>query len=162
RHKELAVRAALGAGRGRLMRQFMTESVLLSVTGGLAGLFLAYWGVRTIIAANTGSIPRAADVGLDPRVLAFTLLLAVCPGLLFGLAPLLRLGGSSVGLALRDAGSRTTASSTRQRVRRGLVIAETALAVMLVISTGLLLRSFWNLMRVDAGFDRAHLTTFNV
>jgi predicted permease len=162
RHKELAVRAALGAGRGRLMRQFMSESVLLSVAGGIAGLLLATWGVRTLLAANSGSIPRATAVGIDLTVLAFTVILAVGTGLLFGLAPLLHLSAQSVGLALRDSGSRTTASTARHRVRRGLVVAEIGLAVMLVVGAGLLLRSFWNLMAVDSGFDRKNLTTFNI
>ncbi len=162
RHKELAVRSALGAGRGRLMRQFMTESVLLSVAGGIAGVLLANWGVKSLLAANGGSIPRASAVGIDPVVMGFTLLLAVGTGLLFGLAPVLHLTAPGVGLALRDAGSRTTATSARHRVRRGLVVTEIALAMMLVVGAGLLVRSFWNLMRVDAGFDRTHLTTFGV
>jgi putative ABC transport system permease protein len=162
RHKELAVRAALGAGRGRLMRQFVAESLVLSVAGAVAGLALAYWGLRAIVAANVDSIPRAQSVSLDGRVLLFTLLLAIVTGLLFGLAPLLHLSTHSIGITLRDAGSRTTAGAARNRVRRGLVVAEMAFAVMLVVGAGLLLRSFWNLMRVDAGFDRSKLTTFNV
>ena len=162
RHKELAVRAALGAGRGRLLRQFMAESVVLSLAGGISGLLLAQWGVRALLAANSGSIPRSAAVGIDLKVLVFTLLVALATGVLFGLAPLLHLSGDSVGLALRDGGSRTTSSISRNRVRRGLVAAEVALAVMLVVGAGLLLRSFWNLMRVDSGFDRSRLTTFNV
>src|SRR5689334_1525542 len=162
RHKELAVRAALGAGRGRLMRQFMAESLVLSFAGAIAGLALAYWGVHALVAANAGSIPRAASVALDGRVLLFTLALAIVTGLLFGLAPLLHLSTNSIGLTLRDAGSRTTAGAARNRVRRGLVVAEMAFAVMLVVGAGLLLRSFWNLMRVDSGFDRAKLTTFGV
>ncbi|HEY7234288.1 MAG TPA: ABC transporter permease [Gemmatimonadaceae bacterium] len=162
RHKELAVRAALGAGRGRLMRQFVSESLALSVSGGAAGLALAYWGLHALVAVNAGSIPRAASVSLDGRVLLFTLLLALATGLLFGLAPLLHLSTNSIGLALRDAGSRTTPTAARNRVRRGLVIAEMAFAVMLVVGAGLLLRSFWNLMRVDSGFDREQLTTFGV
>jgi putative ABC transport system permease protein len=162
RHKELAVRAALGAGRGRLMRQFMAESLVLSFAGAIAGLALAYWGVHALVAANAGSIPRAASVALDGRVLLFTLVLAIVTGGLFGLAPLLHLSSASIGLTLRDAGSRTTAGASRNRVRRGLVVAETAFAVMLVVGAGLLLRSFWNLMRVDAGFDRTTLATFNV
>jgi putative ABC transport system permease protein len=162
RHKELAVRAALGAGRARLMRQFVAESLVLAGAGAVAGLGLANWGLHALVAANAGSIPRAAAVSVDGRVLIFTVLLALATGLLFGLAPLLHLGANSVGLALRDGGSRTTAGSARNRVRRGLVIAEMAFAVMLVIGAGLLLRSFWNLMRVDAGFDRAKLTTFSV
>jgi putative ABC transport system permease protein len=162
RHKELAVRAALGAGRTRLMRQFIAESLVLSFAGAGAGLALAYWGLHALVAANAGSIPRAATVALDGRVLLFTLLLAIGTGLLFGLAPLLHLSTHSIGLTLRDAGSRTTAGASRNRVRRGLVVAEMAFAVMLVVGAGLLLRSFWNLMRVDSGFDRAQLTTFNV
>ena len=162
RHKELAVRAALGAGRTRLMRQFVAESLVLSVTGAAAGLALAYLGLHALVAANAGSIPRAASVTLDAPVLVFTLVLAIGTGLLFSLAPLLHLSANSIGLALRDAGSRTTAGAARNRVRRGLVIAEMAFAVMLVVGAGLLLRSFWNLMRVDSGFDRAKLTTFGV
>jgi putative ABC transport system permease protein len=162
RHKELAVRAALGAGRSRLMRQFIAESLVLSVAGAAAGLALAYWGVHALVAANAGSIPRAASVALDGRVLLFTLVLAIGTGLLFGLAPLLHLSTNSIGLTLRDAGSRTTAGAARNKVRRGLVVAEMAFAVMLVVGAGLLLRSFWNLMRVDSGFDRAKLTTFGV
>ena len=162
RHKELAVRAALGAGRSRLMRQFLAEGLVLSFAGAIAGVALAYWGLHALVAANAGSIPRAASVGLDARVLLFTLLLAIGTGLLFGLAPLLHLSTNSIGLTLRDAGSRTTAGAARNRVRRALVIAEMAFAVMLVVGAGLLLRSFWNLMRVDSGFDRSELTTFNV
>ena len=162
RHKELAVRAALGAGRTRLMRQFVAESLVLAVVGAAAGLALAYGGLHALVAADVGSIPRAASISLDGRVLVFTIALAIGTGLLFGLAPLLHLSANSVGLALREAGSRTTAGSARHRVRRGLVIAEMAFAVMLVIGAGLLLRSFWNLMRVDAGFDRAKLTTFSL
>ena len=162
RHKELAVRAALGAGRSRLMRQFVSEGLVLSFGGAIAGVALAYWGLHALVAANAGSIPRAASVVLDGRVLLFTLILAVGTGLLFGLAPLLHLSTNSIGLTLRDAGSRTTAGAARNRVRRALVIAEMAFAVMLVVGAGLLLRSFWNLMRVDSGFDRRDLTTFNV
>jgi len=162
RHKELAVRAALGAGRGRLMRQFVAESLVLSVVGAVAGLALAYWGLRALVAANVNSIPRAQSVSLDGRVLLFTLVLAIVTGLLFGLAPLVHLSSHSIGITLRDAGSRTTAGAARNRVRRALVVAEMAFAVMLVVGAGLLLRSFWNLMRVDAGFDRSRLTTFNV
>ena len=162
RHKELAVRSALGAGKGRLLRQFMSESVLLSLAGGLAGVIVARWGLKSLLAANGGSIPRAAAVGIDPTVLVFTLLIAVGTGLLFGLAPLLQFGQATLGIALRDAGTRTTAGSARHRLRRGLVVGEIALAMMLVVGASLLLRSFWNLMNVDSGFDRQNLTTFGV
>jgi putative ABC transport system permease protein len=162
RHKEIAVRAALGAGRSRLLRQFIAEGLVLSLGGAIVGLALAKIGLKVLVTSNAGSIPRSASVELDALVLTFTLLLAVGTGVLFGLAPLLHLGTHTVGLALRDAGSRTTATTARNRVRRGLAVAEVALAVMLVVGAGLLIRSFWNLMRVDAGFDRTNLTTFNV
>jgi putative ABC transport system permease protein len=162
RHKEIAVRAALGAGRSRLLRQFVAEGLVLSLGGAAVGLALAKVGLKVLVASNAGSIPRSASVDLDAVVLTFTLLLAVGTGVLFGLAPLLHLGSRSVGLALRDGGSRTTATTARHRIRRGLAVAEVALAVMLVVGAGLLIRSFWNLMRVDAGFDRGQLTTFNV
>ena len=162
RHKEIAVRAALGAGRSRLLRQFIAEGLVLSLAGAACGLALAQAGLRVLVTSNVGTIPRSGTVHLDGIVLAFTLLIAVATGVLFGLAPLLHLGSHSVGLALRDGGSRTTATTARNRVRRGLAIAEVALAVMLVVGAGLLIRSFWNLMRVDSGFDRAKLTTFNI
>jgi predicted permease len=162
RQRELAVRAALGAGRFRLLRQFLAESVLLAIAGAAGGLALAYWLLHALITADAGSIPRASAIAIDARVLLFTVFLALATGFVFGLAPLLHLSANSIGLALRDAGSRTTGVSARNRVRRGLVIAEMAFAVMLVIGAGLLLRSFWNLMRVDAGFDRARLTTFSL
>ncbi len=115
-----------------------------------------------LVVAGSSGIPRATSVAIDARVLGFTLALAVLSGLLFGMAPLMHLGATSTSLALRDAGSRTTSPSARNRVRRALVVAEVALAVMLVVGAGLLLRSFWNLLRIDAGFDRTNLTTFSV
>ncbi|HEX6535603.1 MAG TPA: ABC transporter permease [Gemmatimonadaceae bacterium] len=162
RHKELALRAALGAGRGRLLRQFIVEGLVLSLAGAAAGVVLAHLGLSAFVAADAGSIPRAASVTLDGAVLAFTLVLALGSGVVFGLAPLLHMNANSVGLALREAGTRTTAGAARNRVRRGLVVAEMAFAVMLVVGAGLLLRSFWNLERVDAGFDPGHLTTFGI
>ena len=162
RHKEFAIRAALGAGRGRLLRQFITDGIVLSIAGGALGLFLAWAGLRALLDANPDSIPRAAEIGLDSRVLLFTLGVAVATGILFGLAPFLHLGQGSMGLALKEGGSRTTATTARNRVRRGLVVAEVALAVMLVVGSGLMLRSFWNLMNVDAGFDRNNLITFGL
>ncbi|HXT17960.1 MAG TPA: ABC transporter permease [Gemmatimonadaceae bacterium] len=162
RHKELAVRAALGAGRGRLVRQFLAESFVLSITGAVLGTALAYVGLRTLVHAASAGIPRAAGVTIDARVLLFTLGLALLTAVVFGLAPALQMTAGNLGLTLRDAGSRTTAIGARARVRSGLVILEMALAVMLVVGAGLLVRSFWNLMRVDAGFDRTHLTTFRI
>ena len=162
RHKELAVRTALGADRSRLLRQFTTEGVVLSTLGAALGLGLAYWGLKALIAANPESIPRATEVTLDPTVLAVTVAVAVGTGLLFGLAPLLHVGDVAVATAMRDAGSRTTGSAGRNRVRRALVTAEIALAVMLAIGAGLLIRSFDNLTSVDAGFSPEHRITFGL
>ena len=162
RQKELALRAALGAGRGRLVRLFMTESLVLSLSGAAAGVALAFVGLRTLVAAGASSIPRSGAIEIDGTVFAFTMLLGVICGLVFGLAPLLHLSTNSLGIALREAGSRTTGIAARNKLRRALVVTEMALAVTLVIGAGLLLRSFWNLMNVDAGFDRSHLSTFSI
>jgi len=162
RHREFAIRTALGAGRGRLLRQFMSEGVTLAILGGAAGLALAYVGLKALISANPNSLPRAADIGLDVRVVVFTILTALLTGIVFGLAPLLHVGQRAVSLALKEGGTRSTATIARNRVRRGLVVAEVALAVMLVVGAGLMLRSFWKLMQFDSGFDRANVSTFGL
>ena len=162
RHREFAIRTALGAGRTRLLRQFLTEGVGLAILGGAAGLALAYVGLNALIRANPDSLPRSTDIGLDVPVVIFTILLALLTGVVFGLAPLLHVGQRAVSLALKEGGTRSTATITRNRVRRGLVVAEVALAVMLVVGAGLMLRSFWRLMQFDSGFDRENLVTFGL
>ena len=162
RHKEFAVRMALGAGRLRLLRQFMVEGCLLSCTGALLGLGVAVFGVRALIAAYPDSLPRSADVSLDLGVLAFTLVIGLATGVVFGLAPLLHVAPTATASALKESGQRTTASANRNRLRRGLVVGEVALAVALVIGAGLLLRTVMNLANVDAGFNRSQLVTFAV
>ena len=162
RHKEFAVRAALGAGRARLLRQFMVEGCVLSCTGAAIGLAVAVAGVRALIAAYPDSLPRSAEVTLDLGVLAFTLVVGLATGAIFGLAPLLHLGADATSLALKEGGTRSTAGAGRNRVRRGLVAAEVALAVALVIGAGLLLRTVMNLANVDSGFTRGQLVTFGV
>lgn len=162
RHKELAVRTALGADRMRILRQFTTEGVALSVVGAAFGLAIAYWGLKALLAAYPESIPRAAEVTLDPMVLALTVGVAVVTGLVFGLAPLLHVGDVAVTMAIREGGTRTTHGAARNRVRRGLVIAEIALAVMLTVGAGLLIRSFNNIMAVDAGFQSENRITFGL
>ncbi len=153
RQKEIAVRTALGAGRGRLIRQLLTESVVLSLLGGALGLLLGYAGVRAIVAANLESIPRAGEIGLDGRSLLFTLAISLFTGLLFGLAPALHARAGAFFATLKEGGQRSTAGSGRQWLRRALVVAEIAFAAMLVIGGGLLIRSFWLLLKVDPGFD---------
>jgi putative ABC transport system permease protein len=162
RQKEIAVRAALGAGSGRLLRQFLTESVLLALIGGTLGLFLAYAGLRGLLATSPGSVPRAAAIALDGNVLLFTLAVSVFTGILFGLAPVLYLTPGSVNRSLREGGHRTTAGSAKLRLRRLLVIAEVALAVILVVGSGLMLRSFAALTAVDPGFDPENVLTFGL
>src|SRR3954454_22373967 len=162
RHKEFAVRAALGAGRARLLRQFMVEGCVLSCTGAALGLAVAVAGVRALIAAYPDSLPRSAEVTLDLGVLAFTLIVGLATGAVFGLAPLLHLGADATSLALKEGGTRSTAGAGRNRVRRALVAAEVALAVALVIGAGLLLRTVMTLSNVDTGFNRSRLVTFAV
>jgi predicted permease len=162
RHKEFAVRTALGASRTRVLRQFMAEGVVLSVLGAIVGLALAYWGLKALLAANPQSIPRSSEITLDPAVLGVTVFIALATGLVFGLAPLLHMGAQAVTQAIKEGGVRTTSNATRNRVRRGLVTVEIALAVMLVIGAGLLIRSFNNLTSVDAGFDTSDRVTFGL
>ena len=162
RQKEIAVRAALGAGRGRLMRQFLTEGVVLSLLGGALGLFIGYAGLRVLLATNPRGIPRALGIGLDETVLLFTLLVSILTGLIFGLAPALHLTRRTVTQSLRDGTGRTTAGGARQRVRRLLVVSEVALAVVLVVGSSLMLRSFAELQKVDPGFDPDGLLSFQI
>lgn len=162
RHKEFAIRTALGAGRATILRQFMAEGLVLTVVGGALGLLLARWGLVALLAANPESIPRSAEISVDPRVLMFTTVVALLTATVFGLAPLLHLGQKAIASAIKEGGTRSTASMTRHNVRRSLVAGEIMLAVILVIGAGLLLKSFRNLTTVDAGFDERNLTTFGV
>src|SRR4051812_6989218 len=162
RQREFAIRTALGAARSRLLRQFVTEGIVLALAGGTLGAAIGFSGLRAVIAANPNSIPRATEIAIDPAVLLFTILVSLLTGLVFGMAPLLHLREQVVTMSLKESGQRSTAGSARARIRSALVMSEVALAVVLVIGAGLLLRSFWNLMTVDAGFNRSHLVTFGV
>jgi len=162
RHKELSLRAALGAGRVGRVRQFLAESLVLSLAGATLGVVLAAIGVHALLGGSPLAIPRAQATGVDWRVLAFTVIVALATAMAFGVVPLGQLSSRAIGLALRDAGSRTTGGTRGQHVRSVLVATEVALAVVLVIGAGLLARSFWEVMRVDVGFDRTNLLTFRV
>jgi putative ABC transport system permease protein len=162
RHREFAVRTAIGATRWRLLRQFMTEGVLLSLIGGVLGVILARVGMRALLRAYPASLPRTSEVTVDLPVLIFSLGVAVVTGLLVGLAPLMHTRASGLLTALKEGGAKGATNAARHHVRRGLVMAEVALAVMLVIGAGLLLRTVYNLTKVDGGFDRSRLVTFSM
>jgi putative ABC transport system permease protein len=161
RQREVAVRTALGAGSGRMVRQLLTESLVLAAAGGVLGLLLADWGVRAIVAAAPPTLPRLEAIGTDGWVLGFTLLITTATGVLFGLLPALQAARPDLTVALGE-GGRSGSSAGRQRFRRGLVVAQIALAVVLVTSAGLLLRSFERLRGVDPGFDPDGLLTAQV
>ena len=162
RQKEVSIRAALGASRGRLVRQLLTESVILSLGGGAMGLVLAYWGVSALVALKPANLPRLAEIGVDSRVLAFTAGLSILTGMLFGIIPALRASDARLGDALKETVSRGSAGREHQRVRHILVISEFALAVVLLVAAGLLVRSFAKLLGVSPAFDPHNLLTFAV
>jgi putative ABC transport system permease protein len=151
RQKEIAIRAAMGAGRFRIIRQLLTESMLLALVGGGLGLALGLWGVDLLVSLNEASIPRANEIGLDGNVLAFTLFVSLLTGAIFGLAPAIQISRTDLHETLKE-GGRSGGGGVRHRVRNGLVILETALALVLLIGAGLLIKSFMQLQRVDPGF----------
>ncbi|HEX6631541.1 MAG TPA: ADOP family duplicated permease, partial [Gemmatimonadaceae bacterium] len=159
--RQLAVRAALGAGRGRIVRQLLTESLLIAALGAGLGLALAAVGLDALRAMNAELLPRFQEVHIDAMAVGFALLLALGTGLLFGLAPALRLSANALGGALRE-GTRSAAGGAALRLRNALVLAEVALALVLLVGAGLLLRSFQQLNRVDLGFQPAQLLTYRV
>ena len=161
RQKEIAVRTALGASRPRLVRQLLTESVMLAVGGGAAGLLIAVWGVRWLVSFGLDTIPRAQEISVDPRMAGFTLLISVATGALFGLAPALQASRPIFADALKESG-RASAGVQRNRLRSALVISEVALSLVLLIGAGLMIRSFTKLNQVNPGFNPARALTIGV
>ncbi len=152
RRREISIRTALGAGAGRLIRQLLTESILLSLTGGAAGVLLAFWGVSALVAANPGNLPRLQNVQVDRQVLYFTLAISLFTGILFALAPALYAARTTLSDTLN--GSRgSTDNSGSNKARAALVIAEVALALLLSIGAGLMMQSFLQVATVNPGFD---------
>jgi len=160
RRGELALRAALGAGKGRLIRQLLTESVLLSVLGGLAGMLVAWFGLRALHALSPADLPRAHAIAFNPAVFAFGLALTTVLGLAVGTIPALHAARSDPHDALQHGSNRST--GTHGRIRASLVVAEVALALVLLVGSGLLLRSLQQLFAVPAGFEASHLLTMQV
>ena len=161
RHKEIAIRMAIGASRWRVIRQLLTESIVLSSLGGLSGLFLAYWGTDLLVALTPPEVPRLGEVGLRIPVFAWTLGISIITGVLFGLAPAIGASKPDLTESLKE-GGRSIAGSGRGRLRNLLVVSEIALALMLLIGAGLMIRSFARLQRVSPGFDSNHLLTMNI
>ena len=162
RRREIAVRAALGAGLWTLLRQFIVEGILLSLTGAVFGVGLAFAGLRLLVATNAGSIPRIAEIDVDWRVLAFTLLLSIATGLVFGLAPVMHMRLGRLHDTLKSAAGRTTGAVAASRFRAALVTAELALALVLLIGSGLMVKAFWKLQQVDAGLNPEHVLTMQL
>src|SRR5215207_6705897 len=160
RRKEMAVRAALGAGRLRLVRQMLTESLTLSLLGGLAGLLLAKWGVGLLVSLSPASLPRAEGAGLDLRVLGFALSVSALTGLAFGLVPALQASKVELTDALKSV--RSTGGGRRSLARGALVAAEAALSLVLLVGAGLLVKSFVRLTGVELGFDPTHVVAADI
>ena len=157
RQKEIAVRSALGAERWRIVRQFLTESLLLALLGGVAGLLLAFWGIRMLLAMVPASLPRVDTIALDGRVLLFTVAVSVLTGVVFGIVPALQASSVNLRDALQETGRGSGDSLRRNRLRSALVSSEFALAFLLMIGAGLMVRTFLALRAVDPGFRPHHL-----
>jgi predicted permease len=162
REREIAVRAALGATRGRLVRQFLTESLMLALAGGAAGILLALAGIRILVALSPANLPRIETVRLDATALAFVAAVSIVTGVAFGVAPALQAARRNVGESLKEGSRGSTEGGGRSRLRRLLVASEFALALVLSAAAGLMIRSFVGLMAIDPGFDPRGVLTMVV
>ncbi|HMZ17251.1 MAG TPA: ABC transporter permease [Blastocatellia bacterium] len=161
RYKEIAVRSALGASRRRIIRQLLTESLTLSLTGGLLGLLLAWWGTEMLVKLIPEDLPRLSEINLDRWVFVFTLLVSAATGIIFGLAPALQASKVELTEAMKE-GGRASGAGGRSRMRNALVVAEIAIAIVVLVGAGLLLQSFRKLQQVDLGYDTRNVLTATV
>jgi putative ABC transport system permease protein len=162
REREFVIRTALGAGRWRLIRQLLTESVLVSLVGGAIAVLLAIWATNLLIALRPENLPRLQEIGVDGRVLAFTFGISLLTGIVFGLLPAWTASRSAAGEALKEGGRSATAGRARQLLRSAFVVAELAIALVLLVGAGLLIKTFWILRSVEPGFAADHLLTMRV
>jgi len=160
RRREFGIRSSLGAGQTRIIRQLLTESVILAFLGALAGLALAWTGTRLLVNLSPTILPRASEIAIDGRALGFTALIAILTGILFGLAPAIALSKTDLASALREGGRGNALGFRRNRLRSALVVGEVALALVLLSGAGLLMRSFYQLQSIDPGFDSRSVLTF--
>lgn len=160
REREIAVRLALGASRGRVVRQLLTESVVLAIISGVAGLAVAFGGVKLLVSLSAGQLPRGTEISMDAVTLGYALLISILTGVLFGLVPAMRSSSTDLQQTLR-AGGRGVATGSATRLRYGLVISEVALSMILVVGGGLMTRSFLTLLKVDPGFRPENLIVLN-
>ncbi len=160
RQREMALRAALGAGRWRIVRQLFAESVLLAALGGVLGVMLAYWGTNLITSYLPGGVPRLREADIDSTVFGFTLGLSLLAGVVFGMAPAWQASRANVTQTLQEGGRGSTGS--RQRLRSALVVSEIALTLAVLVGAGLLIQSFWRLQQVDSGFDARNVLMMQI
>ncbi|HEV7377152.1 MAG TPA: ABC transporter permease [Pyrinomonadaceae bacterium] len=162
RQKEIAIRTALGAGRWRVMRQLLTESIMLAVLGGAAGLLIALWGVDALVALSPRNLIETGAVGLSLPVLGFTFIISLLTGIIFGLIPALEVSRLNLNETLKETGKSNMGSPRSRRLRNTFVVAEVALALLLLVGAGLMIKSFMRLQDIDPGFKSANLLTMGV
>jgi putative ABC transport system permease protein len=162
REQEMVVRAALGARRWRMIRQLLTESVAIALVGGVIGTILAVWGLELLVSLKPANLPRLEDIHLDPWMLAFTFVVSLLTGIVFGLVPAWQSARVDVASALKEGGRSATAGAARHRLRSTIVVAEIAMAIVLLMGAGLLIRSLWNLRSVAPGFDAENVVSMRI
>jgi len=162
RQREIALRMALGAGRWRIVRQLLTESLFLAIAGGTLGLLLGAWGVSLLVKLDPEGLPRVENISLDGRALGFTLLVTLLTGIVFGLVPALATSKANLNDALKEGSLRSSGGASGWRLRATLVVGQVALSLMLLVGSGLLVKSFWQLMQVDPGFDAQGVLTLRL